>query len=173
MDLGDIIVLGGTLRLVVRLDDSGHAYVSTSEGEIVRVADNLDLTDPGCVVRCNPYRSWPFVLLPHARHGRVTGAALPDKNGDLHWLTLFEHYLVGEPIRTGGALHLNPILGLRYPSRVFIRFERGQTSVIIPRRFTPVARKGTDAQFRRLKNQGPRRLTVYDHLLGDTLGEDE
>jgi hypothetical protein len=178
MDLGDLIDMQGKVWLVVRLDEAGNAYVATAEGTTRRVSDTLNTTDPdNCKVRCNPYRDWPHVLLPvrtpgTRNPGRVTGVALPNRVGDLFWLRQFQSWVVGEPLRAGGALLLRPSLRLVHPQRVVVKFEKGQTSVVIPKRFTTIARKGTDAQFSRVKRE-PKHLTAYDHLLGDTLGEDE
>jgi len=173
MDLGDIILFEGETSLVVRVEETGYVHIMSSSGTVRGIPSDLDLTDPAkCLVRYNPYRSWPFVTLSKKPKGKLLSVALPDLDGGLHWLTLFEDWIVGEPLRNGGALYLRPTLGLRYPDRVFVQFEQMQTSVVIPRHFTSVGRRGSDAKFSRAKAVIDD-LTVYDHLLGDTLGEDE
>jgi len=172
MDLGDLIDFRGEAWIVARTTESGEVCIVTYSGKTDLVPGNLDDTDPNCRVLGNPYQTWPYVSLPLKSLGKVTGVALPKIDGDLVWLRPFYDWLVGEPLRIGGALYLSRTLGITYPDRVVVRFERGQTSVRIPRKFTPVGQRRTDAQFSRVKVE-PKQLTAYDYLLGDTLGEDE
>lgn len=159
--------------LVVRIDEEGQVTLSDSKGELSYLAMNADQEQPWqCQVVCNPTREWPFLQLPAKKWGMVQFVALPAITGDLQNLVPFEDWVVGEPLRGGGALYVRPTLKLKHMDRLVVFFEKGQTSLIVPKHFFPVAAKAAAAKFARI-DITPKSVTVYDHLLRDGLGDDE
>jgi hypothetical protein len=173
VERGDLLFLDGVKTLVVRVDEEGQATLSNPEGILSTVSLSLDETEPArCQILCNPTRDWPFVQIPPKKLGRVQQVVLPNLSTDHQTLTPFEDWIVGEPLRGGGALYLRPTLGLRFMDRIVIFCERGQTSLIVPKLFLAVGLKTDAAKFSRV-DTNPKPTTVYDHLLGHGLGDDE
>jgi hypothetical protein len=174
VDRGDVVLLNDQRFLVVIVDEEGNAHLEDVMGVVNTILPStMDELEPWrCHVICNPTREWPFLQVPSKRWGRVQFVARPNPVGDLRNLVPFEDWVVGEPLRGGGALYIRPTLKLRHMDRVVLFFEKGQTSLIVPRHFLPVGVKAAAAKFSRV-DTSPKPLTVYDHLVGNGLGDDD
>lgn len=175
MERGDILILDGVKLLVVRVDEEEAQTASLSDpgGTLFDVALRMDEQEPErCRILCNPTRDWPFVQIPQKRQGSVRTVLLPRLDGEHITLRPFEDWVVGEPLRDGGALYLRPTLGLRFMDRLVVFFERGQTSLVVPKHFLAVGVKSSAAKFSRV-DALLKHTTVYDHLLAPDPGDDE
>ncbi len=165
MDPGDIV-----------LDELGNRYlvsqVHANDAVTLVRRESPPITtsssNPTYRVEANPYRDWPFLVLPSkfGTKGHLREVGLPDLSGRSRPLVEMQHWLLGVPSRNGGALYLSPSLGLRYPQRVLLTYEKERTSVIVPRTFLAVGQKAAAAVMSRVApEEAP--PTVYDHLMGD------
>lgn len=165
MDRGDIVSdAQGNLFVVGRLNPDGTALLLGK-----RMLDRtVSVNEPDYQVKGNPYRDWPFVVLPNRAGllGELRSVSRPSVSaGEVESTPLkeAEDWLLGEPNRNGGALYLNPNLALKPLERVVLTYDRGIISAPIPRTFLEVARKAVSARFRRISGYEP--PTVFEHLV--------
>lgn len=171
MERGDIVTRDGVWYVVARITDQGDALLLDLEDRVTTTREENTTYN----VEANPYKDWPLIVLPDrfGRLGGLKGVSRPTNilTADPIPLKPFEEWLLGEPLRSGGALYLNPQLGFRHLDRVVLTYQKGQTSVIVPKDFMSVAGRAAASRFSRI-DLGPRQKTAYDHLL-DSDTEDE
>lgn len=164
MKRGDLVQIDEQRWLVCQVVGT-QALLANAEGKLARTLTSL----PRAKVLCNPTTDWPFVLVNSALSwGKLKVVGHPQTNGTVVPLRPFEDWLWGEPLRTSGALYLNPQVGLKQFDTLTLQFEKHTSGVQVPKGF------GTLGQ-RVARTKAPpadRRPTIYDRLLGGG-GEDE
>ncbi len=163
MEKGDIVTQDGNWYLVCQVSEQGDAFLLDKDANSTVTRED----DAFFHVECNPYRAWPFVVLPHKfyRMGALKSVGLPNLDGKETKLTLYKDWLLGDPGRNGGTVYLSPALKLRPVDRLVLTYTKGQTSVIIPKNFRPVSVRAAAARFQR--SGAALQKTAYDHLLGN------
>jgi len=169
---GDLITVGGLCWLVARQDGTEVLIVSP-DGNQQTVPARLDIESPSvCKVIANPTTDWPFIVVkPNIKKGLIVAVYRPlIRNIDAVPLKPFEEYIVGEPLRSGGAIYLNPALNLRPHETLLVAFQKGQTEkVVLPPTFGTINQKVKKAAAK----AAPKVETVYDRLLNDPSWDDD
>jgi len=168
MRRGDLIEVEGKRRLVCVVKTVAATISDSTSYE--QIPSNLDEVSPEtCRILCCPMEDWPFVLAkPKVDLGPIVGVERPKPNGTLLPLQNLYDYVVGEPLRSGGAIYINPALSLQSGERLVVRHATGTQSVVIPKGFLNLAQR-----IQRAKTQNLPEASVYDHLLADSMGDRE
>lgn len=167
MKRSDLINLDGE-RWIVGQELNGTTILVSPTGQLkTDIPASLDQTDPErCQVICCPTADWPFVILQDRfGWGKLTEVGRPQR-GSLGILKAFHDWVVGEPLRRGGALYLNPSLNLRPQDRLTLKFEKAQTTLKIPMSFATFGVRKSRASEPPKDN----RPSIYDKLLS---GDDD
>lgn len=162
MKRGDLVQIDERRWLVCQVTGTQALLVDT-DGKFARALISL----PRARVICNPTLDWPFVLVRSALSwGKLKVVGHPETNGTVTPLRPFEDWIWGEPLRTSGALYLNPRVGLKQFDSLTLQFEKHVSGTQIPKGFGTLGQRVA-----RTKAPPPdRRPTIYDRLLG---GADE
>ena len=174
MKRGDLVDFQGRTWLVQMCDPRRLriAQLLAADGTPLEVAHDIDKTDATFRVLANPSADWPFVTTPEKpRWGkvkqicRITGSQLVP-------LTPVADWVLAEPLRCGGALFLNPALGLKPGDILQVQYDKpGQAvNVNLSPTFGTIERRKAQAVTPKVK-RGP--ATSYDRLLSDDEGFDE
>lgn len=172
MKRGDLVDFQGRTWLVQMYDPRRLriAQLLAADGAALEVACDLDKTDPTFQVLSNPSADWPFVTAPEKpRWGKVLQVSRI-VNGKLVPLTPVTDWVLAEPLRFGGALFLNPSLGLKHGDILQVQYEKGAANVGVSPTFGTIERRKALAVAPKVK-RGP--ATSYDRLLSDDEGFDE
>ena len=171
MKLGDLVRWDGRYWIVRRYDPkrTRTSTLQDWEGRLQDVAFDSDEVE----VIANPGTEWPFVMLKDNPKGvRIKTISRIVNHAPLP-ITRATDWVPSDPTRPGGALFLNPSLGLKTAETLLIEWEAGMsTSIRIPSGFATMFAKVARAEAARAK---PVESTAYDALLRDDKfgGDDE
>lgn len=166
MVAGDLLDWRDKRWLVRKIDQQTQtAFVFSQEGETDILGTDED-TLGGCRVVCNPATSWPCASLPQRGHGRLLSLLLASLSGDTPLIPLVDWVKIDDR-QIGGAIFLNPDLGLRYRDRLIVVYEVGmghlpqRLPLDIPRNFLPLPQKIRPENKPLAQEDGPPDLYSY------------
>ena len=171
MNQGDLIDWNGERWLVQKTERATKSSILINiRGVREVIPQTLDETAPDtCKVIGNPTTEWPFVILQMTnRHGRMGDVFLPEGE-TRRCLIPFYDWIRIDPLQIGGALFLNPALGIGNGHILLIKCQRGELNIRIPKSFGSTNQRMERAAAEAMA--APR--TVYDRLLGDDFDEDD
>jgi hypothetical protein len=131
MDVGDLLERQGLFWVVRKVEPPLRtALVEDQDAQVQHLSfEALDLYKR----LCNPTRDWPSVTLPQGRHGRLTAISIAFWGGNRQ-LIRFKDWVRIDEFQIGGALYLNPGLGLGFRDRLLVTYADGAcSSVDVPR----------------------------------------
>ena len=135
MDVGDLLEWEGEFWVVRKVEPDLRTVMVEDQDAACQWLDFDALTK--FTRLCNPARDWPAVTLPSGRHGRLWAVMRADL-ADPHLLARFRDWFRFDEFQMGGALYLNPALGLGFRDRLTVTYADGVcASVDIPRVFKP------------------------------------
>lgn len=164
LSTGDIFELNSKRLLVCHIDTSEptlEALVMDVDGCHFRVDYTVD-TNPNCTIIGKPAHDWPFVLLPRIKWKGPYQVSTTASNGATTPLRHLYDWVVGEPLRNGGALYLHSHLRLRPKDRVLLTYEEGERGLLIPQGFGSLSDRAI-----RIAKKEEIAPTFYDRLLED------
>ena len=169
MKLWDLVEHQKRFWVVAHLDaNTQTATLRDPQGRTMEVPTGLD-GSAGCRVIANPPEDWPFVMVRDNPKGKTIQQVYRVVRHNRVPLTMFVDWCPSDPARPGGALFLNPALGLLPAETVLIGWAAGAaTSLQVPLDFLTVAER-VASQTKKV----PLELTGFDRLLEDRFGDDE
>lgn len=168
MKVGDLVRyhgVEGPFWLVTQVDPkrTGAATLQGTDGQILHVAWNLDVTDPeDLVVQGNPSTDWRLILVPpRTKLGRIVNVEVFDGS---RWtlLTPFVQWTVADPSRCGGGMFIHPSIALVIGGLIRVKHDKGDQMIRVPS-------KGGTIKQRQVQSAPPPKpapKTAYD-AIGD------
>jgi hypothetical protein len=170
MYVGTVLEGHGTVWLARKVEQSMNtALLESQDGTRTESVGFEEVEAAGYRVVCLPIADWPSVALrPHPR-GRLREVLVASLQGERP-LRRFSDWMKLDEFQLGGALYLNPELGLGYRDRLILSFDNGRFPTDIPRDFQSLrvkqARLPSPTTAAAAKKGGP---DLFDHLLDDDL----
>lgn len=166
MKRSDLIQLDGSYWIVGHTNGTEATLVSPGGG-LTKIPLDLDVKEPDrCKVVCCPTFEWPFVVIRgRLAWGKLIGVGRPSSGANLVDLRVFVDWVIGEPLRSGGALYLNPELRIKPQERLVLQYEKFQTSVVVPRTFATYKKRVES-----VRPPPDNRPSIYERLLS---GDDD
>lgn len=168
MRVGDLVEWQNQRWLVRSTDrEMRMARMVDVRDTVVDIPDDLPVSE--CHVLDHPSETWPFITLAaRPKMGRLDHLERPSLRGDPGILQAFYDWVVSDSLQVGGAVFLNPAIGLRIGDVLVAVYEKGRARVSVTAEF------GTARQ--RQANAAPKDIqkrSAYDRLLKGDFDDDE
>ena len=136
MNIGDLLRWNDKLWVVKKIDsDLATGFLESQDGERAMTEG-----EPTAELVAHPPREWPALQLP-LKKGRLVDISYHGRP-----LQRFADWLKLDDLQVGGALYLNPTLGLGFGDRLTATYQHlggrlERVPVAVPRHFRPMAVK--------------------------------
>lgn len=169
MDVGDLLERHGKFWVVRKVEPALRTAFVEDQDTLMHHVDQDSMSN--LTRLCNPTLDWPTATLPQVRHGRLVTVIRADL-ADPQLLIRFKDWVRSDEFQIGGALYLNPALGLGFRDRLIATYADGVcVSVDIPKNFQSLKAKAARLTPPAPVAPKPPPVSLLDRLLEE--GDDE